>query len=469
MNHNSYRKTAELLLFIFIAAIYFYALTYRAFGFFFDRDDIHNLSWGHIISPFEFIRDTLNIANMATIHTYRPVGALFYNLCYQAFGLNFASFHLARTALHLVNASLVFLLIRSFVKDGFPTFSGALFFTFHVAAIAAYWQFSSIFDVLCATFMFLSFLFYIRAEKVRSFWMLASFFTFFLACRTKEMAFMQPIILLFYEAYKAQSGNSKIVSIQNAKKLLPFFFLALLLGTPKIYAGFSVEKQNPYALEFSSFIDGVKFYGNSLFRRETTSLLGPCIAILLGGVALILRNRTLQFAYAYVLISIMPVLLLTNHRHGFYGYIPLFGVSLYVAELFNTLQNYFSRQRIARRAFLYMLISLFFMVYSIRNINEKRIAEENYLESGKKVQNFIKLMQPLNPKGESQFLFDSAPADFDDVVLTSSIHLLFHDWTITTQVIPDCEKLQGSMTSAEVYCISFTRQKVYRIPVRGKL
>jgi hypothetical protein len=460
---NRERKVFELILFVVIASIYFYALTHRAFGYYFDRDDINNLSWGHIISPFEFLRDTVNVASMATIHTYRPVGALFYNLCYQAFGLSFSSFQVTRMGLHLLNASLAFLLIRSFVNEKFLAIIGALVFTFHVALLAAYWQISSIFDVLCASLMFLSFFFYTRTKKLFSIYFILSFLFFFLACRTKEMAFVLPVILFLYDFCSSKQNAVRFNVLESLKKLVPFLLLGLILGVPKVYSGFSVAKENPYALEISSLLEGLKFYSNHLFGIESTSYASVFLAAFFGLLALVLRSPTLQFSFLYTLISIMPVLLLINHRHGFYGYIPFFGVALYTAELLNIISNFITNKIGIRKRYIYATILLIFAAYTFANMNLKKPFEEDYLASGKKIEKFVGLLNLSQPKPDSKILFDSAPEDFDTIILTSAVHLLFHDWTINTDIIPDCEALVNSAEGSEAHCVSFNRMKVYKL------
>ena len=447
-------KKAELMFFIAAASVYFFTLTFKAFGYYFDMHDIHNLSWGHIKSPVQFLIDTFNPLTNATIHTYRPAGALFYNLCYKAFEIDFSKYHLVTSALHLLNTTIVFLLIRDFTKRSIAAFLGGILFAFHPAAIPAYWKFSSIFDVLCGTLMFLSFLLYVKTNKKLSIFFAVSLVSFVFACRTKEMAFALPFLLLLYELC--------LTSRWNMKKLIPFFAIAFVLGLPKIIAGILTAKGHAYALDFQSLGDNILFYWNTIVQNSQESSAGWLVAVLAALIAVLTRNKLLQFGYACFYAALAPVLILATHRQDFFLYVPLFGICVYVAELYRITEVYLSENR-GRRVFLYLFLVIFFTEYSWHNIHMKRLQEDTYLREGNQIKQLIHLMQPLQPRKNSLLLFDSGPDFFDEVVFSSAVHLLYHDWTIDTKIVEDCEKEYGPSKRPQVYCISYQKQKVYRI------
>jgi hypothetical protein len=448
------REKAELILFVLAASVYFFALTYRAFGYYFDMHDIHNLSWSHIQSPLEFLIDTFNPLTNATIHTYRPAGALFYNLCYKFFGINFAQFHFVNSLLHLINATIIFILIRDFTKNTFAAFLGGILFTFHSSSIPAYWKFSCIFDVLCGTLMFLAFLLYVKTKKMLRFSFFLSLIFFFFACRTKEMAFALPFILLFYELCL----NNR----WNIKKFVPFFVIAVLLGLPKIIAGVLTAKGHAYALDLQALGSNILFYWNTTILSSEQSSAGWMVALLGAAVALLSRNRLLQFGYACFYAALAPVLLLAAHRYDFFLYIPLFGICVYIAELFRSAEASLKAPQVTR-IYLYALLIICFAAFTLQNLKIIQKQEAIYVREATQIKEFIQLMKPLQPKNDSMLLFDSGPDDFDVIVFTSAAHLLYHDWTIAAKIVDDCENDFGPSQRPEVYCISYQKRKVYRI------
>jgi hypothetical protein len=106
---------------------------------------------------------------------------------------------------------------------------------------------------------------------------------------------------------------------------------------------------------------------------------------------------------------------------------------------------------------------VFTAAYTIHNVRIKRTIEPIYIKEAIQVKNMIRLMQPLHPRKNSMILFDSTPDFFDEVVLTSAAHLLYHDWTIHTKIIEDCDKVSRESKRPEVYCVAFQKQKIHRI------
>jgi hypothetical protein len=192
------------------------------------------------------------------------------------------------------------------------------------------------------------------------------------------------------------------------------------------------------------------------------SHLGWIVALLAGLVALLTRNKLLQFGYAYVYAALAPVLLLATHRQDFFMYVPLFGICLYVAELYRTIEMA-SVKKGASKIYVYSLLIVFTAAYTIHNIQIKQPLEATYQKEAIQVKNMIGLMQPMHPRQNSMIFFDSTPDFFDEVVLTSAAHLLYHDWTINTKIIEDCEKVSSDSKRPEVYCVAFQKQKVHRI------
>src|SRR5262249_3730883 len=160
-----------------------------------------NISWTHVTPYRTFLWDSLNPKTMQTVDTYRPAGALFYRLAYSLFGLWIPGYRLMAHVLHFVNCLLVYSLIRKFHCGKLSSFMGGLIFVFQLFTLPIYWEFSTIFDLACAFFMYASFLLYLHSsERNHDYLSLAaSAVFFFFAVRTKEMAFVLPLLFTIYE------------------------------------------------------------------------------------------------------------------------------------------------------------------------------------------------------------------------------------------------------------------------------
>jgi hypothetical protein len=57
------------------------------------------------------------------------------------------------------------------------------------------------------------------------------------------------------------------------------------------------------------------------------------LALAVLAITLTLRDRFLSFAALFVPITFLPVIFLTNHRYGFYWYLPSFGLWFWLGRL----------------------------------------------------------------------------------------------------------------------------------------
>ncbi len=132
--------------------------------------------------------------------TYRPFRALSYAVDYGLWGLNPIGFRLSNLALHLLNSVLVYCLVLVIVGCRWAAAFAALLFTLHpVQSEAVAWM-SGRKDVLAASFILGSFLWYVAARKRRTGWAFSgSWLLFATAVLTKEAAVMMVGAVFAYE------------------------------------------------------------------------------------------------------------------------------------------------------------------------------------------------------------------------------------------------------------------------------
>ena len=203
---------------------------------------------------------------------FRPPGHLYFALMGRAFGMDFPPYMTPIFAIHLMNAALLFFLMRKLEVKPWPALAGTAFFTLSATAFDAYWKPMYVFDLLCACFSLASILLFAHRR-----WIL-SFIAFWLAYKSKELAVMLPFVLLVYEYWLGE---------RRFFPLLPFFLAALSFGLQGIL--FNPNRQNDYTFYFSpaALKVTVPFY----FARF---LFFPFSALVLLPLAL-LRDRRIWF------------------------------------------------------------------------------------------------------------------------------------------------------------------------------
>lgn len=468
------RKNNELFLFVVLIPAYFFLMTYRSFYGYFDNDDIYILSWSHIQSPLVFIKDTLNFETLRTDSLYRPAGALAFCISYRLFGLNFLAFHLIANGIHLFNVFCLYRVIHKLVPEKYCALLGAFIFSFHIANISIYWFFY-IYDLLCASFLLLSLFFYIKSSGAFNLKFFLSFCFFIFAVRSKEMAFTFPLILTMYEILVGRKISESKTSLKRIyTSNWPFYAITITAILMKLSASLRVEKEHPYALNFSlySILESLRFYLGTVLNFYDFSLITTCVLLfILAILPLIFRSTTLAFAYFFALISLIPVLPVAAHRTPYYLYVPFLGMSLYVAELFRCFQNTIQKVRPNALHYLNSVVLALCIVYSVTNFNRREKVEyEGYLlDLTRNNREFICLLQPLKPNSKTIFLFDSAPEGFDEYGLSSVINLLYHDWDIRVKVVEECDQSTIASANLDVYCVSFKNRRIFHGNVKNHI
>ncbi len=461
---NKISKKEVAIFSVFVSAFYF-LFTYKSFNNYFYFDDLDTLSWLHQFPVSAFIIDTFDFNHFKQTSFYRPFGSLLHNICYKLFALNFLPYHLVATLIHFFNIACVCLLIAKLVPSKFAVFAGGFLFTFHLTALPIYWYFYGTFDSLAAAFLLLSFLFYIKHSGKFDSWYLASLLCFVFSLRSKEMSLTFPLVLVAFEILVNRRSESFVSSFkQTLRNVWPFLVISIITGCLKLSASFRLNPNHDYSLhfDFSSLLGGLNHFVKSALYEPGFPLLASLFLLaILGILPFIFKSRTLAFSYSLTIISLLPILPLAHRRADFHMYIPLIGVSIYTAELFYCIQQVMKRKGGRFLPQLYVVVIALLILHSQRNWELKKGIEEKYLVIAKENREFVKMLAPYKPRPKSVYYYDSAPWSlrFESGVF-AALHLLFHDYTVTTQSIPDCNKNIPLLKETDVFCISFKDRKV---------
>lgn len=233
-----------------IAAIIFLVLTVysNTLDAPFHFDDANNI----VYNPW--IKDLRNFIDPDIINRHfqtRYIGSLTFALNYSLHGFDVKGYHLVNILIHLLNALLLYWLVKLVFSTPFfsapgggPAFSdgsrsfiaflSALFFAVHPLQTQAVTYIVQRFTSLATLFYLLSLLLYIKwreSKERRTGWSAAgillyagSFLSAVLAVKTKEIAFTLPVVLVLCEALFFGGKVAK-----RALFLAPFFLVILLI------------------------------------------------------------------------------------------------------------------------------------------------------------------------------------------------------------------------------------------------
>jgi hypothetical protein len=296
------RFTAILL---FLAMMLLFLIANRgAYEGYFQNDDLDNISWTPFTPLATYAREVVS-PRLSPVN-FRPVGHFYFRVLASVAGLRFPWYVAGIHALHFVNVWLLYLLMRRVAADRFTSGAAALFFAFHMALFDAYWKPMYVFDVLCALFALLCLHAWMRRR-----WVL-SFVCFWLAYKSKEVAVMLPAVLACYEFSLGE---------RKWKPLIAFFAASLGMGIQGLF--FNPNAGNDYTLRLTAagLWSAARFYAAQV-------LLIPYAGFALLALPLAVRHKRAWFGLAMAMLTLAPMLLLTNRLYAAYLYLPLAGLAL---------------------------------------------------------------------------------------------------------------------------------------------
>lgn len=303
LRESRWREPALLLL----VCLAFLIANSGAYDGYFHDDDLDNLAANSIGGWQGPVHD---ITTWKLIPVYRPLGALTMFAAGRVFGLNFPWYVAAIQLMHLANLLLLWLFLRRLGLPLAARFCGALFYAFHFAVIAAYWQPMFCFDVICALLCLLTLVLHQRGH------LLLALLTYWLAVKAKEPALCFPAALLAYEYWLGQ---------RRWLRVAPSLIVAFVFGVQGLVRGPYMPGDYTAHFEISSVLRCLGFY---------LQWLGgiPLAGLLFAGLALYMRTPLAKVGLVTAATLLMPMLILPGRLNSVYWYMPLLGVALIIAE-----------------------------------------------------------------------------------------------------------------------------------------
>ena len=265
--------------------------------------------------------------------SYRPAGSAVYRLLFDLFGLNPLPFRIVVYALLALNLYLVFRLTRSLSRSSETAALAALLYTFHTRLSLIYLNNGTLYDVLCATFTFLTLLYYIgirqSGRRLTRWQWLPLLALFICAINSKEMAAIIPVLLLLYE-----------ILFESRRQYAPTLIcgaFTILSALAKTHAGSPLNGNPGYAMTFTpaQFLQHSQKLMNDLIYAKGRGWSIPQVLaawFVLIAIAAIVRKRHLWFFVAFALLAPLPVIFIP-YRGFFVMYLPYAGWCMAAATL----------------------------------------------------------------------------------------------------------------------------------------
>jgi hypothetical protein len=390
---------------------------------------------------------------------YRPMGGLFYLLLFQAAGLNPLPYRVAILLILILNTYLICRFAGRLSGSGLVGALSALAVSYHAGLCVIWYETAVIYDILCFTFYFAAFNWYLGRRSRNAGLRLrdtgAILALYVCALNSKEMAVTLPVALCLYEwiyhrpdgwRWPALAGWLRVhapVTAGAAAITLPYIYA-------KMYGPGSLTALDIYRPEFTL----ARFLASS--RRQLGAILyqgdrlGPWALAAIWSSLLILawwkRDRLLGFAWAFIMLTPLPAVFLPG-RAGASLYIPLAGwavlTSAIVAGLSEKLAAFLSRRYPAWPARA-VVVSCWVLLLGWTAARRQPSLLRDLAASQDQTWAVIQQLRSLDPKvkpGSTVVFLDDPFAEWDTYLIA---RLWFRDRTLTVRLqkktpLPDDE------------------------------
>lgn len=338
--------TVFFILFLAILGTYYESLPYP----FLNLDD------PYYITNNSFIRDLTwegiyKIFSRPIVDNYFPLQILSYALDFQIWHIQPFGYRLHNVALHILNAALVFLLLKKIFSNVWVSFFGALFFGLHPVNVESVTWVAERKNVLSFALTLSSFLVYLyyleesRATRMKGLYLI-TLFLFLLAILAKVSAVVLPLLFILYDFCFHRRNLIEMVRDKIPFLALAFFFAAVTVWvyqSSNNLAGFhGGSPYNNFLAVINVFIEYViylavpeyldHFYWTSvpqtIFERQVILSISAIFLLALLAWWSFRKDRVFFFWLGWFFISLLPVLNIvpiTILRADRYMYLPAIG------------------------------------------------------------------------------------------------------------------------------------------------
>ena len=373
----------------------------------------------------------------------RPAGMLLYRVLFDSFGLNALPYRIVCLLLLLINLGLLYSFCAQISRSREIGFMACMLGAYHAHLADLYYTSSAVFDLLCFLFSYVTIVYFLKirssGSRMTGLQTVLLVVLFGLALLSKEMAVTLPLLLAVCDW---TLPRPKLLSKTPPRGPVPLHFWALLAAIAVGYAAYKVwgpnrMMANPvYAMQWSTgfVMESWRHYLDQLFylkfRFETSTVIALLTSMLMLG--LVLRLRILLGAWAFIIVSSIPFLLIA-HRGFFVTYMTLPAWYLYGATLLVTIRQALAKKHFANRRLAETASIVFYVViaaFLIRlHLLQKPIANAHVVGEYQEIRRILQGLErsyPVLPRS-AKILFRDDPFNPDDYILYSIFALRYKD------------------------------------------
>lgn len=207
---------------------------------------------------------------------FRPVATLSHLIDHRLWGSNPLPYHVNNVIWYALLVVLLYLFYRSFANHRAMAFCGAMIFALEPCHYFTVRWPASRNDIICATFLVASFIFYLTfCKKRKPLYSLLFIVFYLLALLSKELAFLFPVLIVAYDwirykGFKEAIGHQWKVYVA----LMIINGIHLMFYRSYDYGSYWYGETSfyDYLIEFAK---ATSLYLNSLFYGGTIAALGP--------------------------------------------------------------------------------------------------------------------------------------------------------------------------------------------------
>ena len=400
------KRRAPLLAALAIAGLFF-AFAGDGIRAYFTPDDMMNLyvSWS---APAGRL-----------LHNDRPMGAIVYRAMFALFGLNPLPYRVLCFGLLAANLVLLYRLCRRLSGSREVAALACLLGAYHAHLADLYYSTGTIYDLLCALFFLLAFVFYLEGRA--TVWVVALYVC---ALASKEMAVLLPAYVLLYEWIWHRNWKSRFVwiAIPITGLYLVWKLTGPMVANPSYAPHFSLHA---FLTAWKAYA-GDLFYGAIAFSTVKLVLLWAAVA----ACAAIVRRREAWLAWWIVMLGVLPFIFI-EPRGFFVMYLVMPGWYLLAASALVRARDAFPRWADALAVTPGQLALFAAVVLTLIPLHraEKPLGDSWVAGAHQQVRTILGTLEarnPTMPRG-GKVLFLSDPYDVDDWILTSTFRLAYHD------------------------------------------
>jgi len=276
----------------------------------------------------------------------RPIGSLLYRLLYAIFGFHPLPFKLTMLLLLTANLLIAWRVAALVLRSSAWGALAALLVLYHASQKGDIWynfgNFSTIYDILCFTFMYSALWMWLHARRAARFPGIATTAMIaaleILALGSKEMAVALPVLVFLYEMFWGGmiSWGNKRIDWQAIPAIVLFTVIPLIFMIGKSRGAASLLNEPLYRPVFSLhvYFQNMSHYLNLLFYSGSLFRGGRTTGLLAGGLVLasILRARAMAFGWLWFLVGVLPVAFIPG-RGATVLYVPSLGLAVAGADL----------------------------------------------------------------------------------------------------------------------------------------